>query len=455
MEKKTIWETADENKLAAIKNFAEEYKDFMSVAKTEREFVSNGIMVAEEAGFKNILTFDTLKPGDKVYVDNRGKNLCLFVIGTDNMVQGVNFLGAHIDSPRLDLKPTPMYEEGGLCLLQTHYYGGIKKYQWVAMPLALHGVVCKKDGSTVEIVIGEDLDDPVVEISDLLPHFGAEQMKKTASAVIEAEDMNVLVGSIPSSEEKEPVKKYILSLLKEKYDIEEDDFNSAELEIVPAGRARDCGIDRSMVMCYGQDDRACAYTSFRAILSVELPKRTACCMLVDKEEIGSIGNTGMESRFFENTIAEVLDRLGMYSELNVRRCLSHSKVISSDVAVGFDPNYPSISSKDNTAYFGKGLVMEKYTGSRGKYSATDANAEYLAQIRKCMDDQNIVYQFAELGKIDAGGGGTIAYIVANLNMEVIDAGIPVQNMHAPFEVTSKADVYEAYLGYKAFLEYMN
>ena len=369
----------------------------------------------------------------------------------------MNILGAHIDSPRIDLKQNPLYEQDGLALFDTHYYGGIKKYQWVASPLAIHGVVCKKDGSVVKVTIGEDDSDPVVGISDLLVHLAGDQMQKKASVVIEGEDLNVLVGSIPAknSEEKELVKQNILNLLKEKYDIEEDDFISAELEIVPAGKARDYGLDRSMIMSYGQDDRVCAYTSLRAILDVENVKRTACCILVDKEEVGSIGNTGMHSRSFENIVSKVLDKLGVYSPLNLNECFRNSYMLSSDVTVAFDPNYPSVSEPKNSAYFGKGLCFAKYTGSRGKSGCNDANAEFMAKIRKVMDDNNVYFQTSELGRVDQGGGGTIAYILAQLDMEVIDAGIAVQNMHAQYEVTSKADVYEGYLGYKAFLKDMD
>lgn len=438
--------------------FGKDYIDFMSLSKTERETVDNSIKIAEKAGFKDLNTVSELKAGDKVYFNNRGKSLFLFVVGKEDLAKGLNILGAHVDSPRLDLKQHPLYEDSGLVLLDTHYYGGIKKYQWVAQPLALHGVVCKKDGSLVKVVIGESEDDPVVGVSDLLIHLAADQMKKTGSNVVEGEDLNVLFGSIPATteeDEKELVKKNILNLLKEKYDIEEDDFISAEIEVVPAGKARDYGFDRSMVMAYGQDDNVCAYTSLRAIVEEENPERTSCCILSDKEEVGSQGNTGMCSSAFENTLAELMDKCGQYSELNIRRCLRNSMMLSSDVSAAHDPNYPSVSSPNqNNAEFGKGIVFNKYTGSRGKGGSNDANPEFIAKIRKVLDDNGVNYQTSELGKVDQGGGGTIAYILANKDVEVIDAGVAVQNMHACYEVTSKVDIYEAYLAYKAFLKDM-
>lgn len=444
--------------LDPVMNFGKDYIDFMSLSKTERETVDNSIEIAEKAGFKDLNTVSELKAGDKVYFNNRGKSLFLFVLGKEDLAKGLNILGAHVDSPRLDLKQHPLYEDSGLVLLDTHYYGGIKKYQWVAQPLALHGVVCKKDGSLVKVVIGESEDDPVVGVSDLLIHLAADQMKKTGSNVVEGEDLNVLFGSIPATteeDEKELVKKNILNLLKEKYDIEEDDFISAEIEIVPAGKARDYGFDRSMVMAYGQDDNVCAYTSLRAIVEEENPERTSCCILSDKEEVGSQGNTGMCSSAFENTLAELMDKCGQYSELNIRRCLRNSMMLSSDVSAAHDPNYPSVSSPNqNNAEFGKGIVFNKYTGSRGKGGSNDANPEFIAKIRKVLDDNGVNYQTSELGKVDQGGGGTIAYILANKDVEVIDAGVAVQNMHACYEVTSKVDIYEAYLAYKAFLKDM-
>ncbi len=444
--------------LEPVMSFGKDYIDFMSLSKTERETVDNSIEIAEKAGFKDLNTVSELKAGDKVYFNNRGKSLFLFVVGKEDLAKGLNILGAHVDSPRLDLKQHPLYEDSGLVLLDTHYYGGIKKYQWVAQPLALHGVVCKKDGSLVKVVIGENEDDPVVGVSDLLIHLAADQMKKTGSNVVEGEDLNVLFGSIPAAteeDEKELVKKNILNLLKEKYDIEEDDFISAEIEVVPAGKARDYGFDRSMVMAYGQDDNVCAYTSLRAIVEEENPERTSCCILSDKEEVGSQGNTGMHSSAFENTLAELMDKCGQYSELNIRRCLRNSMMLSSDVSAAHDPNYPSVSSPNqNNAEFGKGIVFNKYTGSRGKGGSNDANPEFIAKIRKVLDDNGVNYQTSELGKVDQGGGGTIAYILANKDVEVIDAGVAVQNMHACYEVTSKVDIYEAYLAYKAFLKDM-
>lgn len=444
--------------LDPVMNFGKDYIDFMTLSKTERETVDNSIEIAEKAGFKDLNTVSELKAGDKVYFNNRGKSLFLFVVGKEDLAKGLNILGAHVDSPRLDLKQHPLYEDSGLVLLDTHYYGGIKKYQWVAQPLALHGVVCKKDGSLVKVVIGESEDDPVVGVSDLLIHLAADQMKKTGSNVVEGEDLNVLFGSIPAAteeDEKELVKKNILNLLKEKYDIEEDDFISAEIEVVPAGKARDYGFDRSMVMAYGQDDNVCAYTSLRAIVEEENPERTSCCILSDKEEVGSQGNTGMHSSAFENTLAELMDKCGQYSELNIRRCLRNSMMLSSDVSAAHDPNYPSVSSPNqNNAEFGKGIVFNKYTGSRGKGGSNDANPEFIAKIRKVLDDNGVNYQTSELGKVDQGGGGTIAYILANKDVEVIDAGVAVQNMHACYEVTSKVDIYEAYLAYKAFLKDM-
>ena len=444
--------------LDPVMNFGKDYIDFMTLSKTERETVDNSIKIAEKAGFKDLNTVSELKAGDKVYFNNRGKSLFLFVVGKEDLAKGLNILGAHVDSPRLDLKQHPLYEDSGLVLLDTHYYGGIKKYQWVAQPLALHGVVCKKDGSLVKVVIGESEDDPVVGVSDLLIHLAADQMKKTGSNVVEGEDLNVLFGSIPvttEEDEKELVKKNILNLLKEKYDIEEEDFISAEIEVVPAGKARDYGFDRSMVMAYGQDDNVCAYTSLRAIVEEENPERTSCCILSDKEEVGSQGNTGMHSSAFENTLAELMDKCGQYSELNIRRCLRNSMMLSSDVSAAHDPNYPSVSSPNqNNAEFGKGIVFNKYTGSRGKGGSNDANPEFIAKIRKVLDENGVNYQTSELGKVDQGGGGTIAYILANKDVEVIDAGVAVQNMHACYEVTSKVDIYEAYLAYKAFLKDM-
>ena len=381
------------------------------------------------------------------------KTIALFVIGEEPIENGMKILGAHIDSPRLDLKQNPLYEDSDLVLLDTHYYGGIKKYQWVTLPLAIHGVVAKTDGSLVEVVIGEDENDPVVGISDLLIHLSQTQMEKRGNKVVEGEDLNVLVGSIPKKEkEKDAVKANILNILKEKYNIEEEDFLSAELEIVPAGKARDYGIDRSMIMGYGHDDRVCAYTSLKAMLEIEKSDKTCVCLLVDKEEIGSVGATGMQSRFFENTVAEVMDRAGEYSDLKLRRALKNSKMLSSDVSAAFDPNYPSVMEKKNAAYFGRGMVFNKYTGARGKSGCNDANAEYMGQLRAIMEKNDVSFQTAELGKVDQGGGGTIAYILASYNMEVIDCGVALHNMHAPWEVASKVDIYETMKGYVAFLK---
>lgn len=414
--------------------------------------------IAETYGYRNledvIKNKETLKSGDKVYANNMGKGIALFLIGEEPMAAGCNILGAHVDSPRLDIKQNPLYEDKEFAMLDTHYYGGIKKYQWVTLPLALHGVVVKKDGTVIELNIGEDDSDPIVGISDLLVHLSADQMSKKASNVIEGEDLNVTIGSMPlDGEEKDAVKANILKLLKEKYDFEEDDFVSAEIEVVPAGKARDYGLDRSMVAGYGHDDRICAYTSMMAQLETESVKRTAVTLLVDKEEVGSIGATGQHSRFFENTVAEVMDRLGEYSELNVRRALKNSKMLSSDVSAAFDPNYAAVNEEKNSAFMGHGLVFNKYTGSRGKGGCNDANAEYMAELRNIMDSENVTFQTAELGKVDQGGGGTIAYILAQYNMEVIDSGIALHNMHAPWEIASKIDIWEATKGYKAFLKH--
>lgn len=453
---KCAWEKYDEEMLEKVFSFSEGYKNFMSKCKTERECVKETIRMVEAEGYKElndiIKNNQKLKPGDKVYSVNMEKAIALFIIGERPMEDGLKILGAHIDSPRLDLKQNPLYEDNNLAFLDTHYYGGIKKYQWVTLPLAIHGVVIKKDGKKVSIVIGEEESDPVIGISDLLVHLSGVQLEKKANKVIEGEDLNVLIGSIPlKGEEKEKVKKNILKLLDEKYGIDEEDFMSAELEIVPAGRARDYGFDRSMVMAYGQDDRVCSYASLKALLDIKKVDRTCVCLLVDKEEIGSVGATGMESRFFENTVAEVMDRVGEYSELKLRRALKNSKMLSSDVSAAFDPNYPSVMEKKNSAFFGNGIVFNKYTGARGKSGCNDANAEYMAELREIMDRNDISFQTAELGKVDQGGGGTIAYILAAYNMEVIDCGVALHNMHAPWEVSSKADIYESYRAYKAFL----
>jgi len=437
-------------------DFCEKYKSFMSTCKTERECVTEMVQQAEAAGYRNlnevIENGESLKPGDKVYANNMGKCLAMYIIGEEPMEKGMRILGAHIDSPRLDLKQNPLYEDQEQALLDTHYYGGVKKYQWVTLPMALHGAVAKKNGEVVNVVIGEDGDDPVVGISDLLIPLSAKQLQKTAAEVIEGENLNVLVGSMPlDGKEEEPVRAQILSILKEKYDMEEEDFLSAEFEVVPAGPARDYGLDRSMIMAYGHDDRVCSYPSFMATLAQDKVKYTSVCLLVDKEEIGSVGATGMQSRFFENTTAEVMYAAGQYSELLLRRALKNSMMLSSDVSAAFDPNYPEVMEKKNSAYLGHGITFNKYTGSRGKGGSNDANPEYIAKLRKIMDDNQVSFQTAELGKVDQGGGGTIAYILANYNMEVIDCGVAVLNMHAPWEIASKVDIYEAYRGYCAFL----
>ena len=454
---KNAWEKYDEKGIKEIFEFNEGYKEFMSKCKTERECVDESIRIAKEHGFRDledvISSNETLKPGDKVYANNMGKTLALFVIGNEKMEKGLKILGAHIDSPRLDLKQNPLYEDTDLALLDTHYYGGIKKYQWVTLPLALHGVVVKKDGTKINVIVGEEENDPVVGISDLLVHLSSDQMTKKGSNVIEGEDLNVLVGSMPlKGEEKDAVKANILKILKEKYNFEEEDFLSAEIEVVPAGKARDYGLDRSMIMAYGHDDRVCSYTSLLALTEVENIDKTCVCLLVDKEEVGSIGATGMQSRFFENIVAEVMDRVGDYSEIKLRRCLTNSKMLSSDVSAAFDPNYPSVMEKKNSAYFGKGIVFNKYTGARGKSGCNDANAEYMAELRAIMEKHDVSFQTAELGKVDQGGGGTIAYILAQYNMNVIDCGVALQNMHAPWEIASKVDIFETKKGYVAFLK---
>ena len=449
---KNTWEKYKDN-LNEVMEYNEGYKDYISKNKTERACVKDSIRLAEEKGFKSLDSFETLKPGDKVYVNNRDKNIALFVIGNKPLTEGMRILGAHIDSPRMDLKQNPFYESEGFVLADTHYYGGVKKYQWVTIPLSLYGVVAKKDGTVVDVVIGEDDNDPVVGISDLLIHLAAEQLDKKAAKVIEGENLDVTLGNMPLvGEEKDAVKANILKLLKDKYDIEEEDFVSAEIEVVPSGKARDYGLDRSMIAGYGHDDRVCAYTSLTAILDMDVCDYTCCTILVDKEEIGSVGATGAQSLFFENTIGEMLVKMGIDSFVQTRLTLSRSKMLSSDVSAGVDPLFVSVNDKKNAAYLGNGIVFNKYTGARGKSGSNDASAEYVARIRAVMDESNIHYQTAELGKVDLGGGGTIAYILGNYNMDVIDAGIAVLNMHAPMEVVSKVDVYETYQAYKAFLK---
>ena len=457
MERENAWKKYSEEQVAELEEVSAAYRKFLDKGKTERECVKEIVKLAQKAGYKDIekiISKDKkLKAGDKVYAVNMKKSVALFQIGKTPMEQGMNILGAHIDSPRLDVKQNPLYEDTDFAYMDTHYYGGIKKYQWVALPLAIHGVIVKKDGSTAEVVIGEDENDPVLCITDLLIHLSGEQLEKKAAKVIEGEQLGILVGSRPlAGTEKESVKANILKLLENKYQITEEDFLSAELEIVPAGKAKNSGIDSSMIMAYGQDDRVCAYTSLAAMLEVEDPERTTCCLLVDKEEIGSVGATGMQSRFFENVTAEVMERTGKYSELLLRRCLANSCMLSSDVSAAFDPLFAGSFEKKNAAYFGRGMVFNKFTGARGKSGSNDANAEYFAKIRRVMDDAGVAFQTAELGKVDQGGGGTIAYILALYGMEVIDCGVAVLNMHAPWELTSKADIYETKKGYEAFLK---
>lgn len=466
MERPNAWKDYTSEQLDELHYLCEGYKAFISDNKTERECCAASVAMAEEAGYVSLASRveagEPLKPGDKVYAVNRGKSLMLLHLGTEPLEHGVNILGAHIDSPRLDVKQDPVEEKNEIVTLDTHYYGGVKKYQWVTIPLAIHGVVAKKDGSVVNVVIGEDEDDPVFCISDLLIHLSGQQMGKKASEVIEGEMLDVLVGNRPvvieegaekdEDAEKSPVKAGVLAILREQLGIEEEDLLSAELEVVPAGAARDLGLDRSMILGYGQDDRSCAYTSLVAQLDAQAPARTAVCLLVDKEEIGSVGATGMTSHFFEDTMAEVLELSGQSGPLALRRCLAASNMLSSDVSAGFDPTFASVFEPKNSAYLGHGLTFNKYTGSRGKSGSNDADAEYVATIRRVMDEGGVHFQTAELGKVDAGGGGTIAYILATYGMNVIDCGVPVLSMHAPWEATSKADIYEAYRGYREFLK---
>lgn len=457
MERKVAWlEYTGEDK-EKIASLSLGYRRFLDAGKTERECAAESVKLAEAAGYRSladvIATGGTLKAGDKVYALNMAKAVILFHIGSRPLEDGLNILGAHIDSPRLDIKQNPLYEKDGLAYFDTHYYGGIKKYQWVALPLALHGVVVKKGGETVKIEIGEKEDDPVFCVTDLLIHLAQKQQELKANKVIDGEDLDLLIGGVPiDGEAKEAVSKKILAILKDEYQLAEEDLLSAELEAVPAGKAREMGLDRSMIMAYGQDDRVCAYTSLMAMLETKTVEKTSCCILVDKEEIGSVGATGMQSRFFENTVAEIMALMGAYSGLTLRRCLAKSKMLSSDVSAGFDPLYGSVFDKKNAAYLGKGLVFNKFTGARGKSGSNDANAEYIAEIRAMMDKHNVAFQTAELGKVDAGGGGTIAYIMALYGMDVIDSGVAVLNMHAPWEIISKADLYEAKKGYEAFLQ---
>lgn len=475
MERKNVWATYDEKQLQELESHAQEYMEFLNEGKTERECIDLIVNKVEKEGYQELQALikekKSLKEGDRVYAVWMNKAIVMFQIGKKPMAMGMNILGAHIDSPRLDIKQNPLYEEGGFAYLDTHYYGGVKKYQWVTIPLALHGVVIKKDGTTIEVNIGEQEDDPVFFVSDLLIHLAAEQLEKKAAKVIEGEALDIIIGNRPFTIDqneknekkekegkknkeavKEAVKEGVLAILKENYDIEEEDFISAELEVVPAGKAREAGFDRSMILAYGQDDRVCAFSSLKAMLEIKETDRTVCCILVDKEEIGSVGATGMESRFFENMVAEVMNLTGEYSELNVRRCLAASCMLSSDVSSAFDPSFASSFDKKNVAYLGNGMVFNKFTGARGKNGSNDANAEYLGHIRGIFDKEKVHFQTAELGKVDLGGGGTIAYILALYGMNVIDSGVAVMNMHAPWEATSKADVYEAKRGYAAFLK---
>lgn len=455
--KKDVWNSYSASEKKALEKLCLNYRNFLSRCKTERECVKEIIMQAEKCGYKDLNLVlnnkEFLHAGDKVYAVCMKKSVVLFNIGSEPLENGMNILGAHIDSPRLDIKQNPLYEDGGLAYMDTHYYGGIKKYQWVTVPLAIHGVVAKKDGSVVDIVIGEDEADPVFCVTDLLVHLSQEQMQKNAAKVIDGENLDVLVGSIPLKDsEKDAVKANVLKIVGKKYGIEEEDFLSAELEVVPAGKAREAGFDRSMIISYGQDDRVCAYTSLVAMLETKETARTACCLLVDKEEIGSVGATGMQSRFFENTVAEILNLLGQYSDLALRRCLANSKMLSSDVTSAYDALYKSSFDPKNIAYLGRGMAFNKFTGARGKSGSNDANAEYLGNIRSIMEKNNVAIQFSELGRVDLGGGGTIAYIMALYGMQVIDSGVAVLNMHAPWEITSKIDVYETKKGYSAFLK---
>ena len=462
MRKENRWTNYDEKQIKDLNALAEDYKDFMNHVKTEREAVEEVTKRARKAGYRDLADViakgESLKSGDKVYAVWMKKTMALFTIGTEPIEKGLRILGAHIDSPRLDLKQVPLYENTEMAFLDTHYYGGVKKYQWTTIPLAIHGVIAKKDGSTVNVRIGEDEEDPVFCVTDLLIHLSKDQMAKTLGDAITGENLDVLAGSRPlkleedAKDKKDPVKQNILAILKEKYDMEEDDFLSAELEIVPAGKARDLGFDRSMIAAYGQDDRVCAFPSLDALLRVEKPAYTACCLLTDKEEIGSVGATGAQSHFFENAVAELMDRCGQYSDLALRRALSSSKMLSSDVSAAFDPLYSEAYEQKNSAFFGHGIVYNKYTGARGKSGSNDANAEYFAWVRRVMDDANVAFQTPELGKVDIGGGGTIAYISALYGMNVVDAGVAVLNMHAPMEITSKSDLYEARNAYVAFLE---
>jgi len=451
---KTVWEKVTDKEKKEIFKFCDGYIDFLNKAKTEREAVKEGIKIAEEAGFKPLTENMKLKAGDKVYFSNRGKTLLLAVIGKEAIKNGVMAVGGHVDVPRLDLKPNPLYEAEGLSLFKTHYYGGIKKYQWTTIPLALHGVIMKANGEKVEIIIGEDDSDPVFTITDLLPHLARQQMQKNMREGVPGENLNVLVGGIPYDDEKvkNRVKLNVLAILNKKYGITERDFNSAELEIVPAFKARNVGFDESFVGAYGQDDRVCSYTALKAICDVKKPEKTAVCILADKEEVGSMGNTGMQSRSFEFFIADLMEAKGEYNELDLKKCLANTKMLSADVDAGVDPTYSSVNEKLNAAYIGKGICLTKYTGHAGKAEASDASAEFVGEVRKLFDDNKVYWQMGELGKVDEGGGGTIAQYLANLGMDVIDCGVPVLSMHAPYEITSKADIFMAYRAYNVFMK---
>ncbi len=456
MAENSCWENYSQEDLEELNKLNNEYIEFLSQCKTERECVKECVRQAEEAGYKDLQKVidnkESVQAGDKLYYKYMDKSIVMFNIGSEPIEKGLNILGAHIDSPRLDIKQNPLYENSGLAYLDTHYYGGIKKYQWVTIPLAIHGVVVKTDGTKIDVKVGEDPDDPVLFISDILIHLAQNQLEKRGNKVVEGEDLDILVGNMPlKGEKKEAVKKNILKLIKDKYDFEEKDFMSAELEVVPAGRARSAGLDSSMILAYGHDDKVCAYTSLVAMLEKDEVKRTACLLLVDKEEIGSVGATGMRSRFFENVLCELLDRMGQGSDLVLRRVLANSKMLSSDVNAAFDPLYAEVFEKRNASFFGKGLVINKYTGSRGKSGSNDANAEYLGEVRRIFEKYDVAYQSSELGKVDQGGGGTIAYIMALYGMDVVDSGVAVLSMHAPHEAVSKADVYEAKKGYVAFI----
>ena len=461
MERPNAWLTYSDADMKDLETVAKKYRHFLNVGKTERECITQIVKEAEEAGYvsleEKVKNGEDLKAGDKVYQVGMQKIIALYHIGEDDLAQGMNILCAHIDSPRLDIKQNPLYEDTDLAYLDTHYYGGVKKYQWVALPMAMHGVIVKKDGTVVNVTVGEDEDDPVLYITDLLIHLAGQQMAKKASEAVEGEKLDILIGSqplkdLPDDKKKEAVKENVLRILNEKYGVEEEDFLSAELEIVPAGKARDCGLDRSMIIGYGHDDRVCAYASVNAILSIdETPEYTCCCLLADKEEIGSVGATGMHGKYFENAVAELVNATGEYSDLLVRRALTACRMLSCDVSAGYDPNFAGVFERKNAAYLGRGVCFNKYTGSGGKGGSNDANAEYMGKLRRLMDDANVNFQTAELGKVDQGGGGTIAYICANYGMEVIDSGVAVLSMHAPWEIISKADLYEAVKAYHAFM----